>query len=461
MNTQDRQWQPVPLAGSEKRREDPGLITGKTRFVDDIRLAGERPAVLSMLVVRSLFAHARLEKIDIEAARALPGVVDVITGQDLAGNLKPQESMGVPGMKQAPRLLLASEKVRYIGDPVAVILAENRDAAEDARDLLDSDYTPLEAVTDPEEAARPGAPLLYEELGTNIALRRSKQSGSVDDVFARAERTTHLRLVNQRLAPSALENRACLFDYDAQRGELYAWVSSQGLFRLKEVLARALDLSPERVHVRNAAVGGAFGAKNMLLGEELLAAWLSRKHGRPVKWIEERSENLQAQSQGRGQLNELEVAFQNDGTLLGLKVHTLGDVGAFAGGIGAMIPVFGADMLIGPYRVAAVESNVEVVYTNKPPTGAYRGAGRPEATYMLERAMDQIARELGMDPAEVRRKNFIDPGAFPYHTVTGLLYDSGNYPALLDRLLELGEYAARRFMKRWCIARMGSCSPGR
>jgi carbon-monoxide dehydrogenase large subunit len=445
---QEKWQQPVALAGSEKRREDLGLITGKTRFVDDIRLAKERPAVLSLLVVRSLFAHARLEKIDVEAARALPGVVDVITGQDLVGKLKPLEGMGFPGMKHVPRPLLANEKVRYVGDPVAVILAENHSVAEDARDLLDIDYTPLEAVTDVEEAARPGAPLLYEELGTNIALTSSRQFGNVEEVFAHAERTTHLRLVNQRLAPSSLENRACLFDYDAQRGELYAWVSSQGLFRLKEVLARFLDLAPERVHVRNAAVGGAFGAKNMLLGEELLTAWLARKHGRPVKWIEERSENLQAQSQGRGQLNELEVAFQNDGTLLGVKVHTLGDMGAFPGGIGAMIPVRSTDMLIGPYRVAAVESHVEVVYTNKPPTGAYRGAGRPEATYMLERAMDQIARELGMDPAEVRSKNFIDPGAFPHHTVTGLLYDSGNYPALLDRLLELGEYAVWRKKQR-------------
>lgn len=181
MNTQDLQRQPVPLAGSEKRREDPGLITGKTRFVDDIRLAEERPAVLSLLVVRSPYAHARLEKIDSEAARALPGIVDVITGQDLAGKLKPLESMGFPGMKQAPRLLLASEKVRYIGDPVAVILAENRSVAEDARDLLEIDYTPLESVTDPEEAARPGAPLLYEELGTNIALTFSRQSGNVED----------------------------------------------------------------------------------------------------------------------------------------------------------------------------------------------------------------------------------------------------------------------------------------
>lgn len=456
MNTQEKQRQPVPLAGSEKRREDPGLITGKTRFVDDIRPKGERPAVLSLLVVRSPFAHARLEKIDSEAARTLPGVVDVLTSQDLVGTLKPLESLVFPGVKQVPRLLLASEKVRYVGDPVAVILAENRSVAEDARDLLEIDYAPLEAVTDPEEAARPESPLLYEELGTNIAMTFSKQSGRVDDVFARAERTTHLRLVNQRLAPSSLENRACFFDYDAQRGELYAWVSSQALFRLKDVLARALNLAPERVHVRNAAVGGAFGAKNMLPGEELLAAWLAVKHGCPVKWIEERSENLQAQNQGRGQLNELEVAFQNDGTLLGVKVQTLGDLGAFGGGIGAMIPARSTDMLIGPYRVAAVESNVRGVYTNKPPTGAYRGAGRPEATYMLERAMDQIARELGMDPAEVRRTNFIDPGAFPYSTVTGLLYDSGNYPALLDRLLELGEYAAWREKQREQRARGSS-----
>jgi carbon-monoxide dehydrogenase large subunit len=448
MNKQDIHWQLVTLAGSEKRREDPGLITGQTKFVDDIRLAHDRPAALSMVVARSPYAHARIEKIGTTATRALPGVVDVITARDLAGRLKLLESMAPPGLKHVPRSPLANEKVRYIGEPVVVILAENRYVAEDARDLLDIEYTPLEAAVDTEEAARPGAPLLYEELGTNIALTFSKRSGDVDEVFARAERTTRLRLVNQRLAPSSLENRACLFDYDAQRGEFYAWVSSQGLFRLKEVLAHTLDLPPERVHVHNAAVGGAFGAKNTLLGEELLAAWLALKHGRPVKWIEERSENLQAQSQGRGQINYLEVAFQNDGTLLGFKVHTLGDLGAFASGVGAMLPARSTDMLIGPYRVAAVESKAEGVYTNKPPTAAYRGAGRPEGTYMLERAMDQIARELAMDPAEVRRKNFIDPGAFPHHTVTGLLYDSGNYPALLDRLLELGEYSAWREKQR-------------
>lgn len=439
------------LAGSEKRREDPGLITGRTQFVDDIRLPAERPATLHMIVVRSPYPHARVEIIDKEAALAASGVIDVITGQDIANQLKPLEGFTLPGMKRAPRLPLAVEKARYVGDPVAVILAESRYQAEDARELLDIEYTPLAAVADAAEAARPDAPLLYEEFGSNIALTLSRQHGNVEGVFQRAERTTRLHLLNQRVAPGSLENRVCLFDYvtrDGDDAQFYAWVSAQALYSVKQTLAHYLNLAPERVHVRNAAVGGAFGAKNAFLGEELVAAWLAVKHGRPVKWTEDRSENLQGQAQGRGQINELEVAFQNDGTLLGFKVHTLADIGAFISGIAAMIPNRSADMLIGPYRVAAVGSTVECVYTNKPPITAYRGAGRPEATYMVERAMEQIARELALDPAEVRRRNFIAPDAFPLRTVTGLLYDSGNYAALLDRLLELGEYQAWRERQR-------------
>jgi carbon-monoxide dehydrogenase large subunit len=442
------QGERLRLAGSERRREDPGLITGRTQFVDDIRLSRERPAMLHMVVVRSPYPHARIEKIEAEAARAAAGVIDVITSQEIVGTLKPLESAAFPGVKRAERLPLAVGKVRYVGDPVAVILAESRYQAEDARELLDIDYTPLPAVADVEEAARPGAPLLYEEFGTNICFTLASRYGEVDEVFKNAERTTRLRLVNQRLAPSSLENRVCLFDYDASSGELYAWLSNQALFRTKEVLARYLDLAPERVHVRNAAVGGAFGAKNALLGEELLAAWLARKHGRPVKWVEDRSENLQAQAQGRGQLNEVEVAFQNDGTLLGLRMHTLADLGGFLSGVAAMITARSPEMAVGPYRVAAVESRVEGVYTNKPPITPYRGAGRPEATYIAERAIERVARELALDPAEVRRKNFIAPDSFPHTTVTGLLYDSGNYPALLDRLLELGEYQQWREKQR-------------
>lgn len=425
---------------SEKRREDPGLLMGRTKFVDDIRLAPERPGILHMLVVRSPYAHATIGRIEIEAARAVPGVVEIVTGQDLVGKVKPLAGMDMPGVKRAQRLPLAVEKARYAGEPVAVILAESSTQATDARDLLDVDYTPLAAVTDVEAAAQADAPLLYEEFGTNIAFTLSKSSGEVDEIFRRAEHITSLRLVNQRLAPSSMENRGCLFDYDASSGEFYAWTSSQTLFRIKGVLAHYLDLPQERVHVRNAAVGGAFGAKTQLLGEELVAAWLALQHQRPVKWIEERSENLQAQAQGRGQLNYLQAAFQRDGTLLGFKVRTLADLGGFLNGIAVVFPTRTSDMLIGPYRVAAVGSTVECVYTNKAPSTAYRGAGRPEATYMLERAMDQAARELGLDPVEVRRRNFIAPEAFPYQTVTGLRYDSGNYSALLARLLELSSY---------------------
>jgi len=425
---------------SEKRREDPGLITGRTKFVDDIRLATERPAMLHMVVVRSPYAHARIEQIETEAALEADGVVAILTGQEISEVLPALEGLSLPGTSKAPRYPLAREKVRYVGDPVAVILARSRYQAIDARDLLDIDYTVLPAVTDVEQAALPAAPRLYEEFESNRAFSISKTSGDVDAIFQQAECTTRLRLVNQRLAPSSMENRACLFDYDATSGEFYAWTSSQAIYRVRDTLARSLKLPPERIHVRNAAVGGAFGAKNFLLGEELIAAWLAFKHGCPVKWIEERSENLQAQAQGRGQVNYLEVAFQKDGTLLGFKLRSLADLGGFLAGIASMIPNRSAEMLIGPYRVAAVEHRVDGFYTNKPPITPYRGAGRPEATYMLERSMDQIARELHMDPVEIRRKNFIAPDAFPHRTVTGLLYDSGNYPALLTRLVELSAY---------------------
>jgi len=438
----------ILLAESTHRSEDRGLITGRTKFVDDIRLADERAGTLHMLVVRSPYGHARIERIDTEAARQAPGVVAVLTGADLAGRLKPLEGMRLPGMKVAPRLPLAVDKVRYVGDPVAVVLAESRYLGEDARDLVDVEYTPLPAVTDVEEAASAQAPLLYEEFGTNVAVALRTPYGEVADVFARAQHVLRLRLVNQRVAPSSMEPRACYFSYDSQRGELSAWMSSQAVFRVKDILSRYLDLPPARVHVRNAAVGGAFGAKNALLGEELLAAWLSLTFGCPVKWIEERSENLQAQAQGRGQLNYVEAAFQDDGRLLGLKIRTLADIGAFIVGVSAMMPTRTPTLACGPYRVEAIESDVTCLYTNKPPSTTYRGAGRPEATYILERVMDGIARELKLDPAEVRRRNFIPPDAFPYQTVTGMPYDSGDYPALLARLLDLGEYERWRARQR-------------
>ncbi len=430
------------------RPEEMGLITGCAHYVDDIRLPVGRPPILHMLVVRSPYAHARIEHIDAEAACAVPGVIAVLTGQDLLGKLGPLENADLPDVKATPRPLLAVENVLYIGAPVAVVLATNSYQAADAHDLVDVDYQVLEVVSDAEAGKDAAAPLLYPEIGSNIALSKGETFGKVDEVFSHAAHVTCLRLSNPRVAPSSLEARACLFDYNIGNGMLYAWLSSQNLFRAKNMLADLLTMEPERIHVQNATVGGAFGAKNALLGEEFVAAWLAHEYGQPVKWIEDRSENLQAQAHGRGQINSVEAAFESDGRLLGLKIHTIADIGAFPNSIATIIPQRTVRAATGPYRVEAVASHVECIYTNKPPMTPYRGAGRPEATFIAERTMDQIARELHLDPAEVRRRNFIAADAFPYRTITGQIYDSGNYPALLARVLELGAYEQWRVRQR-------------
>ena len=436
-------------AGLERRKEDERLITGRACFVDDVRLPAGRPAVLHMAVVRSPYAHAAIRSIRLDNARALPGVVAAVTGADLASDLRTMDiGMPLPGLKKPEHRPLELGKVRYVGDPVAVILAQSPSIAEDARDLVEVDYEPLPAVVDPEAARAPGAPLLYEDFGTNIAFQARSGKGETEAVFAQADRTITLRLVNQRLAPSSLEPRACLFDFDPASGQLTAWVSSQGVYRMREALAGMLGLHPSRIRVINAEVGGGFGSKNGFVGEEMVAALLSVKYERPVKWIETRSENLQAQTQGRGQVNYVEAAFQQDGRLLGLNVRTIADLGAFLTPMTAMVPNSTSSFLNGPYRLQAVDSQVVGVFTNKVPTAPYRGMGRPEATYMLERTIDRIAAELRLDPVEVRHRNFIAPDSFPYETPTGVTYDSGNYQATLDRALALSDYEGWRAKQR-------------
>src|SRR5690348_1483786 len=435
-------------AGLERRTEDYRLITGHAFYVDDIRLTQGRPAALHMAVVRSPYAHAKVKAIRLDEAKALPSVVAVFTGAELVGDMRPMEPIPLPGLKKPERRPLALRQVRYMGDPVAVVLAESLAAALDARDLVEVDYEPLPSVTDPEAALAEGAPLLYEEFGTNVAFQSQSGKGDSAAAFAKADRTVKLRLVNQRLAPSSLEPRACLFDYDPHSGEFTAWVSSQAIFRARDGLAGALGLDRSKVRVYNAEVGGGFGTKTGFVGEEIVAAKLAFQFGRPVKWIESRSENLSTQTQGRGQINYVEAAFQNDGRLLGLKVRTIADLGGYLGFTTAMVPNGTPSMLNGPYRIEAVDSQVVGAFTNKVPTGAYRGAGRPEATYVLERTMNRIAVELGLDPVEVRRRNFIAPDAFPYTTPTGVQYDSGNYEAALERGLELVDYAGWRAKQR-------------
>ena len=437
-------------AGLERRREDYRLITGTGRYVDDLKSPEGRPPALYMVAVRSPYAHAEIKGIRMDAARDVPGIVAVFESAELVNNLPPVEPLPlpIPGLKKPTRKALAIGRVRYVGDPVAVVLAENLYSALDARELFEVDYEPLPAVTDPEGALASGAPLLYEEFGSNVAFRSLSGGGEIQATFERADRVVRLRLVNQRVAPSSLETRACMFDFDPNSGQFTAWLSSQAIYGAREILASFLGLDRDHVRVYNAEVGGGFGSKTRFVGEEIAAAALAMRYGRPVKWIESRSENLQAQTHGRGQINYIEAAYQNDGRLLGLKVRSIADLGAFLAATTAMVPTGTPHMLNGPYQVQAVDSQVVGVFTNKVPTAAYRGAGRPEATYILERTMDRIAHELGLDPAEVRRRNFISQEAFPYKTVTGAEYDSGNYQAALDRALELADYAGWREKQR-------------
>ncbi len=435
-------------ASSERRREDIGLITGQRHYVDDLKALEGRPAVAYMAVVRSPYAHAYIKHINLEEARQLPGVIGAFAGDELVQSMSTLEAVSVGNLKNPQRKPLAVGKVRYMGDPVAVVLAEDRYIAQDARDLVDVDYEPLTAASDPEAALASDAPLLYEEFGTNQAFQSHVGGGDIEAAFAQAEHITRLRLVNQRLAPSSIEPRGCLFDFDAQTGILTAWMSSQAIYRARQTLATFLHLDPAHIHVHNAEVGGAFGAKNFLLGEEIIAAVLAMRFARPVKWSDDRSESLQAQTHGRGQVSYIEAAARKNGRLLGLKVRTIADLGAFIAGTTAMIHHRTATFLSGPYQIEAIESQMTGVFTNKVPTAPYRGAGRPEAAYMLERMMDRVAHELQLDPAEVRQLNFIQPNAFPYVTRTGVTYDSGTYPAALEKALTLSDYKNYRKQQR-------------
>lgn len=434
----------------ERRREDFRLITGSGSYVDDLRSPVGRPPVLYMVVVRSPYAHAEITGCNMDAARNIPGVVAVFESTEIVKDLPPFEPLPlpIPGLKKPTRKALAIGRARYVGDPIAVVLAENLYSAYDARDLVEVDYEPLPAVIDPEDALAAGASILYDEFGSNVAFRSQSGGGDIQNIFEKADRVVRLRVVNQRVAPSSLETRGCMFDFDSNSGQFTAWLSSQAIYGAREMLASFLGFNRDQVHVYNAEVGGGFGSKTRFVGEEIAAAVLAKRYGRPVKWIESRSENLQAQTHGRGQINYIEAAYQNDGRLLGLKVISIADLGAFLASTTAMVPSGTPFMLNGPYKIQAVDSQLVGVFTSKVPTAAYRGAGRPEAAYILERTIDRIAHELSLDPAEVRRRNFIPQEDFPYKTVTGAQYDSGNYRVALDRALELADYASWREKQR-------------
>jgi carbon-monoxide dehydrogenase large subunit len=424
-----------------QRREDPKLISGHGRYVDDIKLN----AMAHMAVVRSPFAHARITAIDPTAALQLKGVIAVYTARDfhqvLSGGL-PVTNSFVADKKQVPEQFpIADSEVVYQGEPVAVVVADDRYVAADAAQLLGVDYEPLTPVTDYEQAMQPGSALVKSDRPDNIGWDTTFAGGDIDAAFAQAEVVVKERITQQRVFPIAIETRGCVADFTPFDNRLTLWTSTQVPHFVRLFVAGSLGMPESQVRVIAPDVGGGFGSKIRPYGEEYLCAAASKLSGRPVKWIEERSENLVATTHGRGQTFDIEVAAKRDGTLLGLKLTQLLDIGAYHGVFSAF-QVVACLVAGGCYTWQAVNGRSVGVFTNRTSTDPYRGAGRPEATHLCERAVDLVARELQMDPADIRRKNFIRD--FPHTTLFGLVYDSGDYDKTLNRALEMVDYAALR-----------------
>ena len=430
-----------------KRREDPRLIQGQATYVDDIKL----PGMLHLAFKRSDIAHGMIRSIDTSAAAAMPGVELVITGVELAEILGPMP-IGTP-FPAPDHYSLATDRVRYVGEPVAVVVAEDRYLARDAADAIEVEYDELPAVVDPEAAMADGSATLHDGFARNIAVEsywggtgvnaetaKPEDDSAVDAAFAEADIVLSQRMLNQRLAPNAVEPRGVVAQYEAGREYLTIWSATQNPHILRSVAAAMMGLGEHQVRAVAPEVGGGFGCKINIYGEEYAAAALSRMVRAPVKWIEDRTEAFLATTHGRDMLGYIDIAAKNDGTLLGLKARLIADIGAYEVLLTAMIPTLTGLMMNGVYRIPVVRHELTEVFTNKTPTDAYRGAGRPEGLYFLERAVDMVARELDMDPAEIRRKNFIPADEFPYPTQGGLVYDSGNYEPCLDKALEVADW---------------------
>jgi carbon-monoxide dehydrogenase large subunit len=423
-----------------RRKEDPRLITGRGRYVDDISL----PGTLWAAFVRSPEAHAKIVSIDAEAARERPGVRAVFTGQDMTDLAGPLPCAWVPPgveVHNPEHWPLARDAVKHVGDPVAMVLGDGRYAVVDAAEEVTVEYESLPVVTDPEEALK-GAPFVHEQFGTNETHQWSLGGGDLEAAFADADVIVERRIVNHRTAGAPIEPRGVLADYRA--GELTVWSSTQVPHFLRLFLAILLGISEERVRVIAPEVGGGFGSKLQVYGEELAAAWASRKLGQPVKWIETRTENMAAAHQGRDQIDYVKMGAKRDGKLTALHAKIIADLGAYNMLLTPAIPEFSAFVMSGVYKIPAVQTDVTGVFTNKCPTDAIRGAGRPEATHLIEVTLDQLAAELDMDPLEIRRKNFIPKEDFPAEVAYGVVYDSGDYHKALDRLLEHVDMAAFR-----------------
>ena len=423
-----------------RRKEDPPLITGRARYVDDITLQGQLWAAF----VRSPEAHAKIVSIDRADAEARPGIHAVFTGEDLSDLGGPLPMAWVPPgveVNNPEHWPLARGVVKHVGDPVAVVVGEDRYAVNDAVEDVFVEYDPLPAIVDP-EAAVAGGPYVHDQFGTNKVHEWTLAGGDVEAGFAEADVIVERRVVNHRIAGAPIECRGVLADYRA--GDLTLYSSTQVPHFVRLFMALLLGLGEDHVRVVAPEVGGGFGQKLQVYGEELFACWASRKLGRPVKWIETRSENMSVAHQGRDQISHVKMGAKRDGTITAWHVKILADFGAYNMILTPLIPSLGAFVMGGCYKIPNVQTDITGVFTNKCPTDAIRGAGRPEATQMIEVTLDQLAHELGMDPLEVRRKNFIPKEDFPAEVATGVIYDSGDYHKTLDRLMEHVDVAAFR-----------------
>lgn len=437
------------LGARIKRREDPRFITGGGNYLDDIKLPGMTHAV----VLRSPYAHARIRSIDTSAARTMPGVLAVYAGQDLAGvNALPcaWAAGGVQNNLNTPRVL-AIDTVRWTGDGVAMVVAETREQAVDAAEAISVDYEPLPAVVDAEKATAPGAPQLHENAPNNVCMHWTVgDAEGTARAIESAEIVVRQRIVNQRLIPNPMETRGAIGRWDPGTDEYTIWMTSQAPHVMRLLIAAfVLGVPEHKIRCISPDVGGGFGSKIFLYADMVLTAWASKQlGGRPVKFVETRRENYLATTHGRDHITDLEVAGTKDGTITALRVRTKANLGAYLSTIAPGIPttLYGR-LLSGVYAIPNIYCEVDGIYTNTAMVDAYRGAGRPEATYVVERAVDLFAREAGLDPAEVRRRNFIPPDAFPYQPAVligqagyGLPYDSGNYRPALERALEMAGY---------------------
>jgi len=434
-----------------KRREDPRLVRGQATYTDDLVL----PGMVYAQIVRSPHAHARITRLDVDAARRHPGVVAVFTGRDLAGKLNPIPTAWlIPGsdLKTPPHPALAVDTVRYAGDGVAVVVAEDRYTARDAAALVRAEYAPLPAVVDQVKAVAPGAPQLHADVPKNIAFTWNVKGGDTDAAFADAARDGIViaqRFVNQRLIPNALETRGVVARYQSGSGELTVWYTTQNPHIARFLMSVVTGIPEHKIRVIAPEVGGGFGSKIPFYADEAIVAFCARETGRPVKWSEDRRENYLATIHGRDHVTDFEIAARKDGTVTGVRGKTWANLGAYLSTAAPGIPtILHGLILTGCYTIPNISYEVVGVFTNTVPVDAYRGAGRPEATYLIERMMDLLAARLGLDPADLRRKNFIPADKFPYVTAEALQYDSGNYGPALDQALKLIEYTRLRDVQK-------------